>query len=468
MKRLVVVATLFVSVLLAPHAVYAKAIEDLQIAADPADLVVTVLSDVPLRTPTIRTYAGLVRVRFYDVLQPASMRVDGDGGALRAAELGRGSDQTAALTLVLGDQTKIEPADVRVEIAGSTITMRLARGLLPAIREGALAARPARLAPTPALPIAAATPAKEPPVTTAVSAPTPSKAIPEVARTTAQPTATPTQAAPQPAAEPAPIPQKPMFGKPKPAAKKDTDSKLTGGTISTLPLLLGYTALLGLAYLGLQLFLRKKGTIAGTASIDIIAHKRLGPRHQLVIVRAFDRDYLLSIQGGQTTVVARSSRKKVDTADAVAAASSRPVRHIERDFEEDDEVTFGGELFKQALAQRERAREKSAAYRIDQALRETREEKPRNELDRIQVDSGYSEDGRIVGNDGRVGRVGHVGRVGRIPVPEPRAATLEERLAAAEASEARGDTDDEMSPVVPEGMSESVTGLLRLRKQAGR
>lgn len=463
MNRIAVVVALFLSALLAPCAVQAKSIEELQIAADPSDLVVTVRSDVALRTPTIRTYAGMVRVRFYDVMLPESMHLDGDGGALRAAELGRGSDQSAALTLVLGDQTKLAPADVRVEIAGASTTLRLARGLLPAIREELLPAQPARPQPARAQPIAAATSQGQGAAPTTTSHPVAAPASKPVAPTSAQPAVTPTTAeAPPSAVEPAPAPAKPMFGKPKPAEKSAADRQITGGTSSSLPLLLGLTALLGLAYLGLQLFLRKKAAIADIPSIDVIAQKRLGPRHQLVIVRAFDRDYLLSIQGGQTTVVARSSRKKVELADVAAPAAARAQRSEPRDFEDDDEVTFGGELFKQALEQRERAREKSAAYRVDHALRESREEKPRNELDRMQVDRGYSEDGRIVGNDGRVMR-----EPGKLS-PAPKTPTLEERLAAAEAAAEAAGVDDDLPRNVPEGMSESVSGLLRLRKQAGR
>lgn len=463
MRKLVVITALLIAGLCAPRGAQAKSVEEVRIAADAADMVITVLSDVPLRTPTIRTYAGLVRVRFYDVMQPQSVRVAGDGGALRAAELGRGSDQTAALTLVLGDQTKLAPADVRVEIAGTTTTLRLARGLLPPIREGAIATQPARPEPPPAQPIATIQPTA-PAAAQPASAAQPAAAEPKAAAPVAEPTSEPTPT-------PAPAPT-PTLGKPKPTSKPD--GKLTGSpeSSSTIPLLIGISALLALAYGGLQLFMRRQGTKLDVPSIDVVAQKRLGPRHQLVIVRAFDRDYLLSIQGNQTTVVARSSRKRLSEAEALltpAVARKRTEPLSSRDFEEDDEVTFGGELFKQALEQRERAREASAAYRVDRAPKEPAREpretaRQRTELDRLQVDgNAVSEDGRILGNDPKVGRTS------RMPGESERRLTLEERLAAEEArSEALEESEDAEAMRTPDGMSESVSGLLRLRKQAGR
>jgi hypothetical protein len=118
---------------LCPERVLAKAVEDVRFSADADDVVVTVLADQALHAPTVRTYPGMVRVRFYDADQWPFLTVAGDGGAVRSLELGPGSDQTAALTLFLGDKTRLGASDVRVEHTGGVTVLKIARGLLPAV-----------------------------------------------------------------------------------------------------------------------------------------------------------------------------------------------------------------------------------------------------------------------------------------------------------------------------------------------
>ncbi|MDB4977370.1 MAG: hypothetical protein JWN48_5711, partial [Myxococcaceae bacterium] len=258
-------------------------------------------------------------------------------------------------------------------------------------------------------------------------------------------------AQPRAAEVPAPPPAS-SLGVKKAAAKpaQKTELKLAKGeSSSAMPVLLAVSALLALAYGALRLMMRKNAAVE-IPVIDIVAQKRLGPRHQLVIVRAFDRDYLLSIQGGQTTVVARSSRKKVETPDdmlpamssraasvAAAAASRRPTAPLGRDFE-DDEVTFGGELFKTALEQRDKAREQTAGFRLETARAEARAELAR--LDAAREDFSSSIE------------------------PVPAAVSFERELER----EREREEEPRMSDPVPGAMSESVSGLLRLRKASGR
>jgi len=391
---------------LTPELALAKAVEDVRLDTDGADVVVTVVADEPLHAPSVRTSAGSVRVRFYDATETKLVRLPGDGGAVRSVELARGSDRTAALTLMFGDRTKLAISDVRVETDGDTTTLRIARGLLPAVRDGVVPA-PALVAAPKAQP-AAVTPKPQPAAAVAakpqpVTAPQPSSVTVRT-EDVKSPVLAPTSAPVQLGAKAAP--------------EKSKELKLNTNESSPVPTLLAVSALLALAYGGLQLMMKKRKTLPGSdfPAIDVISQKRLGPRHQLVIVRAFDRDYLLSIQGGQTTVVARSSRKKLDAAEALL--SPLPRRRTEstasspsRDFERDDEPTFGGDLFKQALDQRERAREQTASYRLEQARADARAE-ARAEPEIIEAPTA----------------------------PEPPASAV----------------------------SDSVSGLLRLRKQAGR
>jgi flagellar biogenesis protein FliO len=230
---------------------------------------------------------------------------------------------------------------------------------------------------------------------------------------------------PVPSAAQAPAAQaKPVFAN----ANKDDGKKglkLANDQSSTMPMLIALSALLAVAYGALRLFLKKKAGTDEIPAINVVAQKRLGPRHQLVIVRAFDRDYLLSIQGGQTTVVARSSRRDTAAAEELLSPISRRPQNSSaprangRDFE-DDEPTFGGELFKQALEQRERAREQTAGFRLETARAQARAELARRDDD---------------------------------------------RAAPSESLEVRSDAAVEPPP---DPISDSVSGLLRLRRKAGR
>ncbi|MEM1416769.1 MAG: flagellar biosynthetic protein FliO, partial [Myxococcota bacterium] len=71
------------------------------------------------------------------------------------------------------------------------------------------------------------------------------------------------------------------------------------GTELPYGLLLAITAILGGLHL-LMKALAKRGRIPmPEASIDVVASKRLGTRHQLVVVRALGEEHLLSVNGGQ-------------------------------------------------------------------------------------------------------------------------------------------------------------------------
>lgn len=391
MKRGIPIVALLLGTLV-PELALAKEVADVRFAADAADVVLTVKADEALRAPTIRTYAGSVRVRFYDAEQSKLVTVEGDGSAVRSVDLGRGSDKTAAVNVKLGDRTKLAVSDVRVEVDGEITTLRIARGLLPAVREEALPA------PTPkALPAPEPVPKQLPANTPATPEPAPST----VTVTTEELSATDVSSAAT------------ALGARKSATSEAASPglKLNTSESSPMPMLLAISALLALSYGGLTLLIKKKRKVPGTdiPAIDVISQRRIGPRHQLVIVRAFDRDYLLSIQGGQTTVVARSSRKALEAAEALL--SPLPKRRsdgMQSRPERDDEPTFGGELFKQALDKRERAREQTASYRLEQARADAR-----------------------VGLDAEAPALSYV---------EPPASAV----------------------------SESVSGLLRLRKQSGR
>jgi flagellar biogenesis protein FliO len=504
MKRSVTALAVLAATAFAPRDAQAKAVEDVMLAADAQDLVLTVIADEPLRAPTIRTYAGSVRIRFYDAKDTPLLRLTGDGGAVRSVDVSEGSDKSAAVVMVLGDRTRLAPTDVRVERAGEKTVFRISRGLLPALREGSPMPTAQAVAPKPV-----ARPAAQP---------TPSAAPVAIAQAPAAAPAAPVQAvqpAPAPAIAPAPEAPSPVtaLGVKKAPAKAPAPEKVKLGQdagSSTLPMLLSITALLALAYGAIRLFLKKNDGIEIPA-IDIVAQKRLGPRHQLVIVRAFDRDYLLSIQGGQTTVVARSSRSKQIAASeallsplpqkrsSTPSVTGRPInpeleRELGRDFE-DDEVTFGGELFKTALEQRERARdvterarestdrprdtrdgrapservrEQTAGFRLEAARAEARAELARHDATRHELGREDALRTEAARRDAL--------RSEPIRNDALRSESLRAELARGDAldpADELGLADDIRIPSglaesTPDAMSESVSGLMRLRKASGR
>jgi flagellar biogenesis protein FliO len=439
--------------LAAPAPALAKAIEDVLLGSDPQDVMITVLADQPLNAPTVRTYAGSLRIRLYDAKDTPLLKLTGDGGAVRSVDVANGSDQSAAVVVTFTDRTRLATSDVRVERDGSKIVLRIARGLLPALRENAPAATAVALKPTPAA-VPTLTPAPAP-----VAAPV-AKPTPAVAPVAAKPPAAKPPAAAAESKKPATA-----LGQPKPKQDAKQELKLAkGGDSSAVPVLIAVSALLALCYGVLRLVLKKNSAV-DIPAIDVIAQKRLGPRHQLVIVRAFDRDYLLSVQGGQTTVVARSSRKRLDDAEDMLSplpfkrapvgelpdlsppknpsrvpakpASTPPRQVFNREPFEDDEVTFGGELFKQALEQRERVRDQTASMRLEAARAEARAELARLESDRDEY-----------------------------VAPKPSLPGF-----AAKPAQPSAEPDDQLieAPKAADAMmSESVSGLLRLRKASGR
>ncbi len=483
MRRVLAGLVLVLSSLM-PALALAKGIEEVSFSADGNDVVITVRSDEALQAPTIRTMAGSVRVRFYDAKNAPTMHVAGDGGAVRAVDLTRGSDQSAAMMIVFSDHTHIAPADVRVERAADKTVLKIARGLLPALNDDALTSAAAKAhavasasAATPAA-APAATPAAKPPVSAAAPAPV-AKAASVIAAPVAAPVSKLAVVSPGASASnvaqattpasaddsaPAAAASKPALtlGTKKSSPGRERELKMASGSSSALPMLLAISALLAISYGGLRLFMRKKTLTGEIPAIDVVAQRRLGPRHQLVIVRAFDRDYLLSIQGGQTTVVARSSRRKVEDVEArelarersgdeslalfrggVAHAAAMPKSAFE---EEDDEVTFGGELFKQALEQRERAREQTASFRLEAARAEVRTgARERND---VEARAGARERNDVEAREPARGLSPAKGEhaSANTPAPPP--------LPASEPSTG--------------AMSDSVSGLLRLRREAGR
>lgn len=297
----------------------ARSIEDVRLSADARDLVLELRSDEALTRPTVKTSAGQVRVLFADTAVSARHKLASQTSELTQIDLRQSSSGAAVLRLKLKERTTLAKQAVRVERRHGTTTLRIARELLAG--RGARAAEPVSPAN-----VQAAAPA---------------------------PTSVSTPEAP---------------------AQTQTAKRLAVGEglqteRSMMPMLLTVSLFLGLAYGLMRLWMRKHTPIAAPA-IHVVAEKRLGARHQLVIVRAFGRDHLLSIQGNTTTAIATEPAPEhdcaLDDAEPVSSLpkSTKPLGTTTKAAPPSDRVdtTFGGELLKLAIAQRSaEAKQTSAA-----------------------------------------------------------------------------------------------------------
>jgi flagellar biogenesis protein FliO len=314
----------------------AQEIESVTMTSDPDDIVFTVRADAPLSTPSVRTYEGSIRVRFPESSAPDSLQVRGDGAAIKLVDFRSGSHDSSVMRIDLGEASKLAAEDIRIENRRHVFVVRIARDLLPPMREPRVQ-EPEKQA---ALPVAAALRPASP--AEPAAAPVPAKS------TASQPAAAkPQSKLLQPKANTKDTPLATAM-----AAKTDS---------SPMPMLLAVSAILAIAYAALRLVMKKQQRAPGqrvAAAIDIVAQKRLGPRHQLVIVRAFGREHLLSIQGGTTTPIATS--EEIDHGAAIMARSellaSAPLAlrsgEALREEKKEEETAFGGELLRVALAQR--------------------------------------------------------------------------------------------------------------------
>jgi hypothetical protein len=84
--------------------------------------------------------------------------------------------------------------------------------------------------------------------------------------------------------------------RPKPAPQLLESKNGPSGT----QVLLIVSLVLGAVYGGLRVFVRRRVAVLPRPDIQVLGSKRLGTRHQLMIVRALGQDHLLSVNGGRT------------------------------------------------------------------------------------------------------------------------------------------------------------------------
>ena len=273
MRRSMLVGALVVLVHSAGSAQATPSLGGVRVESVGDEFAVHVLADAPLENARVRTESGHVRVWFSNVSNRPRLEIDGDGRAIRRVALAPGMEDTIVLRIDLGDDVRVPASDVRIEPKADGCLVHVPTGWLPP------AAPEATVATTPAAPTAAAD--ATPPNATATRSATNARE---------EAVADPNGASDADAA--------PALG-----ARRDRESPALGTRpASELPI--ATLGLIALALLGAWLYAKKhRRTSAERSDIQILATHRLGPKHQLLVVRALGQDHLLAVHGQTTQVL---------------------------------------------------------------------------------------------------------------------------------------------------------------------
>ncbi|MGE0792312.1 MAG: flagellar biosynthetic protein FliO [Sandaracinaceae bacterium] len=309
-----------------------------------------------LGRPQVRTEPGFVRVWFPN-MRAARFDIDGDGAAVRFVHVRPGIEDSAVAIVRLGDMRRLPEEAVTVTVEGTGANLRIARVALP---------RPAA-APTPSVaPVnpsdaagANAANANEANANAAnananannanandanannANANNANANAANAANANANHEASATNANDADANDANPNADSATNGASDvPLALTRTDALTLPASSgpSTMMILAVLCLLLGAAYVAIKMIeKRKKGP---QPDIEIIAHKRLGARHQLLVVRALGEDHLLAVQQGRTerlaSIPAQANSDADDDRDGGATQDDDPLPFLKLNKEDRD------------------------------------------------------------------------------------------------------------------------------------
>lgn len=267
-------ALLVVNHVVVPEAVEASTFKSARMEVGDSDVTLYLEANGRIGTSSVRSEPGQIRIWFDglgdDVRLDPPVSYDG----LRFVRIRPGFGQTMVVLLRVADRRTVDPAIVQVLSDGSRAFVRIPLDALPSV------------APAP---VVEETPA------------------PEAVDAEAEPAAVEHEAAsvtPE-ADEVAGKASTPESGAGLPTKDNRLRGKSGSGS-SVVWVMLLVTALLGATYGVLRLIVgkRKKSPLD---DIQIVAQKRLGTRHQIVLVRALGEDHLLSVNGQQTQRIASTT-----------------------------------------------------------------------------------------------------------------------------------------------------------------
>ncbi|MCC6875045.1 MAG: flagellar biosynthetic protein FliO [Sandaracinaceae bacterium] len=264
-------------------------------------------SDRPIGEPRVRTEPGFVRVWLPEA-DPITADLEGDGTAVRLVRLRPGASDTAIAILRIGDLRDVGRSVVEVQRRGNLVTIRIGRGALPVV-----APPPVAQAPAPE-PTAAASPSAPAPSTSAEARPTDARSAGAQAADARAAGARPSDNAPRSEATDA-RPEAPT--QPLAVTRRSTSQALVAAprSGSTTLYLVIIAALLGGAYFVVRSLRKRETRNDPHRNIDIVASRRLGARHQILVVRAMGQDYLLSVNAGRTEKLAATASPVLETTD---------------------------------------------------------------------------------------------------------------------------------------------------------
>ncbi len=261
------------------------------------DVVVHVLASGDLLAPRIRAQGRTVRAWFPNIDNNARIAIPGDQTAIETLSLAPGVGDTAVLRLDLLGRAR--HGDVRFATTPTGGMLLLARSLFAGLAEdSAEAGEEIKADDTPLATTATPRPSEveepeaEAEATGETEAPhAESEAGVGVASSDADATSDSQREA-----------GTPLFANRSESSHSASEQAGGGSSMGTLALI---ALLLGAIYLVVR-FITKKKTIRIDEDIDVVASKRLGPRYQLVVVRALGQDHLLALHKGQTQLISSS------------------------------------------------------------------------------------------------------------------------------------------------------------------
>lgn len=224
----------------------------------------------PVGEPSLRLEGKAVRVWLPDIADVERFDEGDRGQAIRSVRLRSGAGNTAVLVIGARSERAFRRDDLEITRDGASVRVRVRVEAPPATVQGPLALQLPRVAET-------SRPAAEPQPLAALTPPPPAAAA-AASEGAAPPTFAPS-AQPKAGAEPSFL-------------------RSDNGPTSTIGLLLLASLALGAIY---GLVRQKQGRTPGgeRMPIEVIASKRLGQKHELVLIRALGQDHLLSLHAGK-------------------------------------------------------------------------------------------------------------------------------------------------------------------------
>ncbi|MFT5353257.1 MAG: flagellar biogenesis protein FliO [Polyangiales bacterium] len=280
MQRMMSLSALALTVLVSSTALAEVPLTGTQIQVDADYAWVLLLSPSELPEPSLRISRGEVKLWFSGV-DHERLTQPGDGLAFRDVRIRAGAGDSAVVHIRLGDRRELSTDDITVVPFDGGSAVRFRRGALPQ--------RP----PEMNVPAGNAELAEE---TAALVA-----GLGEAAEA---------EAGTENEAEEEAVHAQPLL------LATETEGALAGGILegqeesrgSPVGILLLITALLGGLLLVVRLVVSRRKGISVVPDIDVVSTKRIGPRHQLIVVRALGEEHLLSVNGTQTQLITSVSQ----------------------------------------------------------------------------------------------------------------------------------------------------------------